>query len=271
MPAIFGPGTPTKYQSHRTYGTRRSTRRFRRNAAAANVAITSYTRYLEGDALDVTQAAGNMASWPVKVGQASQPGAQKPSFETSTWVPDGGPAIRFDNVGEAFIGPIGVSAGLQTAWVLRASQSNAVATSILFESSPNTNSNNGYYVGITAATQQSSTAHQVAPNTYNAKASTISDNGNFVVTLSSIDMSQPAATETDIWVNGVRRALTTTVNDNLTTTFDAGVQSYIGSRNNGAVAPWNGLCRVLVVGSGVLTDAQKLSLSTLAMYKARVQ
>jgi hypothetical protein len=270
MPAQYGPGCPTKYQSHRKYGTRRTTQRFKRNDAAANVALTNYVRYLDGDALDVEQAVGSMASWPVKVGTATQPGAQKPIYEEATWAPDGGPCVAFDAVGVAFIGPTGVAAGEQTAWTLSAAQTNAVVGSILFESSANTNLNNGFSQGVNAAAERNSTAHQVAPNTYNAKSSAISDGAEFIVTLTAIDMAQPAVDETDIWVNGVRRALTTTVNDDLTTTFDAGLTSYMGSRNNGAAAPWDGLCRVLVSGSGVLTDEQKLSLSSIAMYKARV-
>jgi len=269
MPAIYGPGCPTKYQSHRTYGTRREGRRFKRHAAAGNVALASFDVPLHVDALDIFQAPGtNVSEWPALVGDNPVQAvvSLKPNFGGTSWQSDGGPAVDCDNIGEWVAPTFGTGSGTAYLAVFTTCESPQTNLSTLMQTCPNVNTSDGLFFGIMWG-GRINVAHRIGA-TINVRTTSATHIGEMCRGV-YIDTTRPAATESEIWVNGEMPSSFVNVAGDTTGPFTPN-RGAIGDSPPNTGGPWGGIIREMVILTVPMTNYQKVAIQNILNYKARV-
>ncbi len=268
MPAIYGPGAPNKYQSKRNRTWKGQAHR--RLMATANASINAGTIQHHLDALSLTQAEGEVSTWPALIGAdgAQANIAQKGDYGTNSWPDFGGPSVHYDTVGEAtkIAQADNAFGGAATVYALCSSHKtlDASGTALGFRSFWSGKGWKIYYDGpgrlITVAIGQAGAYQILEFDGYATQPRTVAFTG---------DAGLPEDEQVRVWIDGVETTPDNYKGTGMVTTFPAGI-IFLGAESNNdttLASPLGGYVRLALASTEIPTDARIEQLNNAAMWK----
>tara|TARA_R110000851_G_scaffold78207_2_gene172486 strand:+ start:800 stop:1492 length:693 start_codon:yes stop_codon:yes gene_type:complete len=215
------------------------------------------------DALEISQAAGDLTTWPARVGiSPTQPtGSMRPSWNPATG------EVEFDAVGEALISTTSWAAtGAMTLIAMVTKDSFSVAFDVVAEYKR-------YFVGggwsmFFNTVARAFAAHGKNPN-YQDAFETLTASGTNCWAM-VCDSSLAAGSQLRLWLNGVELTGLTTSGGGAAGNYPAG-NLFIGARDDGVGGlerPLGGGIRELIAYTVALTPSQVVDVSAAMSAKA---
>lgn len=250
MPAIYGPGCPTKYRPSGKRPKRGVSLRNQKAVAQKALVADLGTASFYYDAAHA-RTLGDVADLDCLVNSTSTqatPG-KRPDARAHSWEGDDGPAVHFDGVGEAMPVPQILTGETGTAISAVLSTDAAIGARVIWEQTQQYNSaNNGAIFGFASSGTPTSGIYSGAGGAAGGdfQVGTQEFDGVAVCFCSTFDRTSSGQDEI-LYANGVLETASQNADIAVSGNFGAGSGSWIGARNDGAARPLNGLIRILII------------------------